>query len=59
MECEKYNSRSLLLILSQSNTILTKSKPEVQKTLIFSKSREDTPKFCGAARFSYTSVEVL
>ena len=34
--------RETLRTLSESNTILTKSKPEVQETLICSKSREDT-----------------
>ena len=34
--------RETLRTLSESNTILTKSKPEVQETLVCSKSREDT-----------------
>ena len=41
MECEKYNSESLLLTLSKANRILTESKPEVQKALICSKSKSD------------------
>ena len=40
MVCQKCNSGRLLVTLSESNTILTESKPEVQKTLICSKSRE-------------------
>ena len=58
MECEKYNSGRFLLTLSESNTILTESKPEVQKTLISSKSIEGTLESSGATRFSKTSVEV-
>ena len=58
MECEKYNSGSLLLTMSESNTILTESKPEVQKTLICSKSREGTAESSGATRFSNTSVDI-
>ena len=37
---------------------LTESKPEVQKTLIYSKSREGTDEFIGAIRFSNSFVEV-
>ena len=37
---------------------LTESKAEVQKTLIYSKSREGTDEFSGAIRFSNTFVEV-
>ena len=47
-----------LLTLSESNAILTESKPEVQKTMICSKSREGTAESSGATRFSNTSVEV-
>ena len=47
-----------LLTLSESNAILTESKPEVQKTMICSKSREGTAESSGAIRFSNTSVEV-
>ena len=42
---------------SESNTTLTKSKPEVQKTLICSKSREGTAESSAATRFSNTSVD--
>ena len=58
IECEKYNSGRLLLTLSESNTILTESKPAVQKTLICSKSTEGTAESSGARRFSNTSVAV-
>ena len=58
IEYEKYNSGRLLLTLSESNTVLTKIKPEVQKILICSKSREGTAQSSGATRFSNTSVEV-
>ena len=44
--------------LSESNRILTESKPEVQKVLICSKSRESTTEFMQATRFSNTSVDV-
>ena len=44
--------------MSESNTILTESKPKVQKILIFSKSREGTAESSGATRFSNTSVDV-
>ena len=47
-----------LLTLNKSNTILTESKPEVQKILICSKSKEGTIECGGAARFSNTSVQV-
>ena len=47
-----------LLTLNKSNTILTESKPEVQKILICSKSKEGTTECGGAARFSNTSVQV-
>ena len=47
-----------LLTLSESNAILTESKPEVQKTMICSKSREGKAESSGATRFSNTSVEV-
>ena len=50
--------REILLTLSQSNTILTESKQEVQKTLICSKSREGTAESNGAKRFRNTSVAV-
>ena len=43
---------------SESNTILTESKPEVQETLICSKSREGAAESSGAPRFSNTSVDV-
>ena len=36
-----------LLTMSESNTILTESKPEVQKTLIYSKLREGTAESSG------------
>ena len=42
----------------ESNTILMESKPEVQKTLICSKSREGTAESGRATRFSNTSVDV-
>ena len=58
IECEKYKSGRLLLTLTESNTILTKSKPHVQKTLICSKSGQGTAESSGATRFSNTSVEV-
>ena len=58
MECKKYNSGSLLLTLIESNRILTESKPEVQKTLLCSKSIESTAESKGATRFSITSVDV-
>ena len=58
MECEKYNSGRLLLTLSESNTILTESKPEAQKKLICSKSREGKAESSGATRFSNSSVDV-
>ena len=44
--------------MSESNTILTESKPKVQKILICSKSREGTAESSGATRFSNTSVDV-
>ena len=44
--------------MSETNTILTESKPEVQKTLISSKLTEGTAESSGATRFSNTSVEV-
>ena len=44
--------------LSESNRILTESKPEVQKVLICSKSRESTTEFLRATKFSNTSVDV-
>ena len=44
--------------LSESNRILTESKPEVQKVLICSKSIESTAEFKRATRFSNTSVDV-
>ena len=46
----------LLLTLRELNAILTESNPEVQKTLIFSKSREGTAEFSRATRFSNTYV---
>ena len=58
MECENYNSGRLLLTLSESNTVLTESKPEVKKTLIRAKSKEGTAESSGATRFSNTSAEV-
>ena len=54
----KYNSGRLLLTMSELNTILTESKPEVKKTLIYSKSTEGTAEASGETRFSYTSAEV-
>ena len=54
----EFNSGSPLLTLSESNTILTESKPEVQKALICSKSREGTFESSGATRFSNTSVDI-
>ena len=54
----EFNSGGLLLTLSESNTMLTQSKSEVQKTLICSKSREGAAKSSGATRFSNTSVDV-
>ena len=53
----RYNSGRLLLTLSKSSTILTESKPEVQKILICSKSIEGTAESSGATRFSNTSVK--
>ena len=44
--------------MSELNIILTESKPEVQKTLICSKSREGTAESSRATKFSNTSVEV-
>ena len=58
IECEKYKSGRLLLTLTESNTILTKSKPNEKKTLICSKSGQGTAESSGATRFSNTSVEV-
>ena len=55
---EKCNPGRLLLTLSESNTILTESKMEVQKTLVCSKSREGTAEYSGARRFSNTFIEV-
>ena len=56
-ECEKHDARNLLLITSESNRILTESKLEVQKTLACSKSREGTPQYSEAARFSNNSID--
>ena len=56
IECEKYNSARLLLTLSKSNTILMESKPEVQKPLSRSKSREGTDESSEAIRFTNTFV---
>ena len=42
------------MTLSESNTILTESKPDVKKTLICSKSKEGTAESSGATRFSNT-----
>ena len=50
--------RDTSLTLTVSNTIIMESNPEVQKTLICSKSREGTAEFSGATRFSNTSVDV-
>ena len=58
MVCQKCNSGRLLLTLSESNTILTESKPEVQKTLICSKSRVGTAESSEATRLGKISVEV-
>ena len=55
---EKCDPGRLLLTLSESNTILTESKMEVQKTLVCSKSREGTAESSGARRFSNTFIEV-
>ena len=55
---EQYDLGRLLLTLSEPNTILTKSKLKVQKTLIFSKSRESTAESSGATRFSNTFVDL-
>ena len=46
------------MTLSKSNKILPESKPEIQKSLICSKSRESTAESSGVTRFSNTSVEV-
>ena len=54
----EFNSGSLLLTLSESNTILRESKPEVRKTLTCSKSREGTAESTGATRLNNTSVDV-
>ena len=51
----KSNMRSAI---QESNRVLTESKPEVQKMLICSKSRESTAESKGATRFSNTSVDV-
>ena len=56
IECEKHNSGRLLLTISESNTIQTEPTPEVQKTLICSKSREDTAESSGATRLSSKSL---
>ena len=48
-----------LLTLNKSNTILTESKPEVQKILICLKPIEGTAESSGATRFSKTFFEVL
>ena len=45
-------------MVSESNRILTESKPEVQKVLICSKSRESAAESMRATRFSNTSVDV-
>ena len=50
----KWNVRNII----QGITILKESKPEVQKTLICSKSRKSTAKSSGATRFSNISVDV-
>ena len=42
-----------------ANRILTESKPEVQKTLICSGSREDTAESSGATRFSETLLTFI
>ena len=46
------------MTLRESNRILTESKPEVQKTLICSKSRESTAESSGGIGFSTISVYV-
>ena len=46
------------MTLSKSNKILPESKPEIQKSLICSKSRESTAESSRATRFSSTSVDV-
>ena len=54
--------RGLLLTLSESNTILTESKPEVKKTLICSKSKEGTAESSWStrsARLLLTSIKSL
>ena len=61
-ETPKSNARNtiqgdILLTLSESNTILTESKPKVKKTLICSKSRESTVESSGATRFSNASAD--
>ena len=55
----KSNARNIILLtLSESNIILTESKPEIKNALICSKSREGTAESSGATRFSKTSVDV-
>ena len=44
--------------LSESNTTSAEAKPEVQKTLICSKSREGAAESSGATRLRNTSVDV-
>ena len=44
--------------MSESNTILTESNPEIQKPLIYSKSIEGTAEASEETMFSYTSAEV-
>ena len=48
----------MTLSQTESNIILTESKPEVQKMLICSKSRESTAEYKQAIRFSNASVNV-
>ena len=56
-EYKKCNSGIPLLTLSELNKILTESKLEVQKMLIWSKSRESTSE-SNRQHFSNTSVDV-
>ena len=45
------------MTLSESNTILTESKLEIKKTLIYSKSDKGTAGSSGAIRFSNTFID--
>ena len=58
MKYEKCNSGLLLPTLSESNRILTASKPEFHNMLIGSKSRKSTAEPKPGTRLSNNSVKV-